>query len=158
MVTFSAGSAFTARTRATHRLTSYGPLVWQSVSDRRRPHGRRIQRFGGPIGAKRRQKRLSSVIFHGFWPFSQRDAGQVLPRFPLRVVRLLLPFFLTGIAARGCVGGEIRAFRLNSPNFTQTRAVDIEPPPGRPRAAKTRLLQLVARCLPPGPRPLLLAP
>jgi len=78
-----------------------------------------IQRFGGPIGAKRRQKRLSSVIFHGFWPFSQRDAAQSLPRFSLRVVRLILPFFVVGIAAQGCVGGKIRAFRLNSPYFTQ---------------------------------------
>ena len=59
-----------------------------------------IQRFGGPIGAKRRQKRLSSVIFHVFWPFSQRDAAYLLSRFSLCVVRLLLPFFVLGIAAR----------------------------------------------------------
>ena len=38
-----------------------------------------IRRCGGPIGSKRRQKRLSSVNFHGFWPFSQRERSRLLP-------------------------------------------------------------------------------
>ena len=34
-----------------------------------------IRRCGGPIGSKRRQKRLSSVNFHGFWPFLSENAA-----------------------------------------------------------------------------------
>ena len=48
-----------------------------------------IRHCGGPIGAKRRQKSRSSVIFHGFWPVSLRDAAQSLPRLLSRVDRLL---------------------------------------------------------------------
>ena len=54
---------------------------------------------GGPIGAKRRQKSRSRVIFHGFWPFSQRDAAQLLPRLFEPIPRLLWPFFVTGLVA-----------------------------------------------------------
>ena len=58
-----------------------------------------IRLCGGPIGAKRRQKSRSSVIFHGFWPFSQRDAAQLLPRLFEPVARLLWPFFVSGFVA-----------------------------------------------------------
>jgi hypothetical protein len=49
------------------------------------------RRCGGPIGSKRRQKRRSQLILHGFWPFSRREAAQLLPRFLKRVVRLPAP-------------------------------------------------------------------
>ena len=58
-----------------------------------------IRLCGGPIGAKRRQKSRSSIIFHGFWPFSQRDAAQLLPRLFEPVARLLWPFFVSGFVA-----------------------------------------------------------
>ena len=50
-----------------------------------------IRRCGGPIGSKRRQKRRSQLILHGFWSFSRREAAQLLPRFLKRVVRLPAP-------------------------------------------------------------------
>ena len=50
-----------------------------------------IRRCGGPIGSKRRQKRRSQLILRGFWPFSQREAAHLLPRFLQRVVRLPAP-------------------------------------------------------------------
>ena len=58
-----------------------------------------IRLCGGPIGAKRRQKSRSRVIFHGFWQFSQRDAAQLLPRLFEPVARLLWPFFVSGFVA-----------------------------------------------------------
>ena len=58
-----------------------------------------IRLCGGPIGAKRRQKSRSRVIFHGFWQFSQRDAAQLLPRLLVLVARLLRPFFVSGFDA-----------------------------------------------------------
>ena len=67
------------------------------------------RRCGGPIGAIRGSQRLSSVIFHGFWPFSLRDAAQSLPRLLPRVDRLLWPFFVGGFVARGCPRVELRA-------------------------------------------------
>ena len=78
-------------TRTTHRPTSYEPLLPNSsqivvghvVND--------VRRCGGPIGSKRRQKRRSQLILHGFWPFSRREAAQLLPRFLQRVVRLPAP-------------------------------------------------------------------
>ena len=66
-----------------------------------------IRLCGGPIGAKRRQKSRSSVIFRGFWPFSQRDAAQLLPRLFEPVARLLWPFFVSGFVAGGCPGAEL---------------------------------------------------
>ena len=50
-----------------------------------------VRRCGGSIGSKRRQKRRSQLILHGFWPFSQREAAHLLPRFLQRVVRLPAP-------------------------------------------------------------------
>ena len=67
------------------------------------------RRCGGPIGAIRGNQGLSSVIFHGFWPFSLRDAAQSLPRLLPRVDRLLWPFFVSGFVARGCPRVELRA-------------------------------------------------
>ena len=67
------------------------------------------RRCGGPIGAIRSSQRLSSVIFHGFCPFSLRDAAQSLPRLLPRVDGLLCPFFVSGFAARGCPRVELRA-------------------------------------------------
>ena len=64
---------------------------------------------GGPIGAIRGNQGLSSVIFHGFCPFSLRDAAQLLPRLLPRVDRLLWPFFVSGFVARGCPRVELRA-------------------------------------------------
>ena len=64
---------------------------------------------GGPIGAIRGNQGLSSVIFHGFCPFSLRDAAQSLPRLLPRVDRLLWPFFVSGFVARGCPRVELRA-------------------------------------------------
>ena len=64
---------------------------------------------GSPIGSKRSQKRLSSVILACFWPFSQRDAAQSLPSLLLRVDRLLWPFFVSGSVAQGCPRVELRA-------------------------------------------------
>ena len=58
-----------------------------------------IRYCGGPIGAKRRQKRRSHGFLHGFWPFSQRDAAQLLPRLFEPVARLLWPFFVSGFVA-----------------------------------------------------------
>ena len=64
---------------------------------------------GGPIGAIRGNQGLSSVIFHGFCPFSLRDAAQSLPRLLPRVDRLLWPFFVSEFVARGCPRVELRA-------------------------------------------------
>ena len=66
-----------------------------------------IRHCGGPIGAKRRQKRRSHGFLHGFWPFSQRDAAQLLPRLFEPVARLLWPFFVSGFVAGGCPGAEL---------------------------------------------------
>ena len=66
-----------------------------------------IRLCGGPIGAKRRQKSRSSVIFRGFWQFSQRDAAQLLPRLFEPVARLLWPFFVSGFVAGECPGAEL---------------------------------------------------
>ena len=68
-----------------------------------------IRHCGGPIGSKRRQKRLSSVIFHGFGPFSRRDGQRLLPRLLHSVVRLLWPFFVSEFVARGCPCAEYEA-------------------------------------------------
>ena len=70
-----------------------------------------VRRCGGPIGSKRRKKRLSSVIFHDFWPFPRRERSQLLPRLLYSVVRLILSFFATGSVARGCPSAELRAVR-----------------------------------------------
>ena len=64
---------------------------------------------GGPIGAIRGNQGLSSVIFHGFCPFSLRDAAQSLPCLLPRVDGLLWLFFVSGFAARGCPRVELRA-------------------------------------------------
>ena len=66
-----------------------------------------IRHCGGPIGAKRRQKRRSHGFLRGFWPFSQRDAAQLLPRLFEPVPRLLWPFFVSGFVAGGCPGAEL---------------------------------------------------
>ncbi len=66
-----------------------------------------IRHCGGPIGAKRRQKRRSHGFLHGFGPFSQRDAAQLLPRLFEPVARLLWPFFVSGFVAGGCPGAEL---------------------------------------------------
>ena len=67
------------------------------------------RRCGGPIGAIGGNQGQSSVIFHGFGPFSLRDAAQSLPRLLPRVDRLLWPFFVSGFVARGCPRVELRA-------------------------------------------------
>ena len=67
-----------------------------------------IRRCGGPIGSKRRQKSRSRGLFHGFCPFSRREADYLLPRFLDGVVRLLMPFFVIKLVARGCPGAELR--------------------------------------------------
>ena len=66
-----------------------------------------IRHCGGPIGAKRRQKRRSHGFLHGFRPFSQRDAAQLLPRLFEPVARPLWPFFVRGFVAGGCPGAEL---------------------------------------------------
>ena len=48
LVAFSARSAFTSRTRTTHRPTSHGPLPLLFVSDRRRPYGLRYPTLRWP--------------------------------------------------------------------------------------------------------------
>ena len=68
-----------------------------------------IRHCGGPIGAKRRQKRRSHGFLHGFGPFFQQDAAQLLPRLFEPVARLLWPFFVSGFVARGCPRVELRA-------------------------------------------------
>ena len=67
-----------------------------------------IRRCGGPSGSKLHQKRLSNVIFHGFWPFSQRERSQLLPCLLLCVVRLHPPTKVIGRGARGCERVELR--------------------------------------------------
>ena len=67
------------------------------------------RRCGGPIGAIRGSQGLSSVIFHGFCPFSLRDAAQSLPRLLPRVDGLLWPFFVSEFVARGCLRVELLA-------------------------------------------------
>ena len=67
------------------------------------------RRCGGPIGAIGGNQGQSSVIFHGFGPFSLRDAAQSLLRLLPRVDRLLWPFFVSGFVARGCPRVELRA-------------------------------------------------
>ena len=67
-----------------------------------------IRRCGGPIGSKRRQERRSRGLFYGFCPFSRREVAYLLPRFLNGVVRLLLPFFVIKLVARGCPGAELR--------------------------------------------------
>ena len=66
-----------------------------------------IRHCGGPIGAKRRQKRRSHGFLHGFGPFFQQDAAQLLPRLFEPVARLLWPFFVSGFVAGGCPGAEL---------------------------------------------------
>ena len=68
-----------------------------------------IRHCSGPIGAKRRQKRRSHGFLHGFWPFSRREAAQLLPRFLQRVARLPVPTTYTKCFARGCPRAESRA-------------------------------------------------
>ena len=68
-----------------------------------------VRRCGGPIGSKRRQKRRSHGFLHGFWPFSRREAAQLLPRFLQRVARLPVPTAYTKCFARGCPRAELRA-------------------------------------------------
>ena len=72
-----------------------------------------IRRCSGPIGSKRHQKRLSSVILACFGPFSQRDAARLLPRFRQHINWLLLLFFVTTRVARGCPGVELRASKVS---------------------------------------------
>ena len=66
-----------------------------------------IRHCGGPIGAKRRQKRRSHGFLHGFWPFSRREAAQLLPRFLQRVARLPVPMAYTKCFARGCPRADV---------------------------------------------------
>ena len=66
-----------------------------------------IRLCGGPIGAKRRQKRRSHGFLHGFGPFFQQDAAQLLPRLFEPITRLLWPFFVSGFVAGGCPGAEL---------------------------------------------------
>ena len=61
----------------------------------------RSARYGATKGCR--------VSFHGFCPFSLRDAAQSLPRLLPRVDRLLWPFFVSGFVARGCPRVELRA-------------------------------------------------
>ena len=77
-----ARNAFTARTPTTHRLTSYGPLLRLSVSDRRRPYGRRYLMLRWPDGLETAPRKAIAWIFIGFCPFSQR-----VPRFSNRRLR-----------------------------------------------------------------------
>ena len=67
------------------------------------------RRCGGPIGAIRSSQRLSSVIFHGFGPFSRRVGQRLLPRLLHSVVRLLWHFFVSGFVARVCPRAEYEA-------------------------------------------------
>ena len=83
------------------------------------------RRCGGPIGAIRSSQRLSSVIFHGFCPFSLRDAAQSLPRLLPRVDGLLWHFFVSGFAARGCPRVELRA--KNPKNRVRVFLTVVEP-------------------------------
>ena len=85
------------------------------------------QHCGGPIGSKRRQKRLSSVIFHGFGPFSRRDGQRLLPRLLHSVVRLLWPFFVSGFVARGCPCAEYEAAFLASFSNLRTELCILAP-------------------------------
>ena len=73
-----ARNAFTARTPTTHRLTSYGPLLRLSVSDRRRPYGRRYLMLRWPDGLETAPRKAIAWVFIGFCPFSLR---QRVPRF-----------------------------------------------------------------------------
>ena len=73
-----------------------------------------IRHCGSPIGAKRRQKRRSHGFLHGFGPFSQRDAAQLLPRLFESVARLLWPFFVSGFVAGGCPGAELGPLTIKS--------------------------------------------
>ena len=70
--------AFTARTPTTHRLTSYGPLLRLSVSDRRRPYGRRYPMLWWPDGLETAPRKAIAWLFFSFCPFSLR---QRVPRF-----------------------------------------------------------------------------
>ena len=106
---FMARFAFTTRTRTTPRPTSRGPLPLIFILIVNGLTDYNTRRCGAPAGSKRRKKRLSSVIFHGFWPFSRRERSQLLPRLLLSVVRLLLSLFVTGFVARGCPSAELRA-------------------------------------------------
>ena len=67
------------------------------------------RRCGGPIGAIGGNHGQSSVIFHGFGPFSRRDGQRLLPRLLHSVVRLLWPFFVSEFVARGCPCAEYEA-------------------------------------------------
>ena len=73
-----------------------------------------IRHCGGPIGAKRRQKRRSHGFLHGFWQFSRREAAQLLPRLFEPVPRLLWPFFVSGLVAGGCPGAELGPLTIKS--------------------------------------------
>ena len=61
-----------------HRLTSYGPLLRLSVSDRRRPYGRRYLMLRWPDGLETAPRKAIAWGFLGFCPFSLR---QRVPRF-----------------------------------------------------------------------------
>ena len=73
-----------------------------------------IRHCGGPIGAKRRQKRRSHGFLHGFWQFSRREAAQLLPRLFEPVSRLLWPFFVSGFVAGGCPRAELGPLTIKS--------------------------------------------
>ena len=97
------------------------------------------RRCGGPIGAIRGSQRLSSVIFHGFCPFSLRDAAQSLPRLLPRVDRLLWPFFVSGFVARGCQRVELRAKNPKKTECGCPRAIE---PTSRAGGAQPPALQV----------------
>ena len=99
---FMARFAFTTRTRTTPRPTSRGPLPLIFILIVNGLTDYNTRRCGAPAGSKRRKKRLSSVIFHGLWPFPWRERSQLLPRLPLSVVRLHSPTKVSWRVARGC--------------------------------------------------------
>ena len=83
MVTFLARSAFTARTRTTHRPTSYGPFRPFIVSYCRRPHGRRYPTLRGPDRRETAPKKAVECHFSWFLAvFSARRSPIAAAFFP----------------------------------------------------------------------------
>ena len=61
-----------------------------------------------PDGLETAPRKAIAWPFSWFLPVSRHEAAHLLPRFLHGVVRLLLPFFVIKLVARGCPGAELR--------------------------------------------------
>jgi len=117
-----------------------------------------IRHCGCPIGSKRRQERRSRGLFHGFCPFSRREADYLLPRF-LGWCRSLIIAFLRDQACCARLPGRratasnithsklLAGVQASHKSFAAVRTTSssiISPPP--PRATTARSLSVPFPC------------